>query len=109
MVPTPNSYLLVERIPNAQPIICPDAGHASLFQHPKTFVHDLLTLLRVQETGGPDLASPGQAHHPFRIAWTAIAVAAAVSAVVSAAVSFDRSPARRDARVPAARPTKEAA
>jgi pimeloyl-ACP methyl ester carboxylesterase len=38
MCPTINSYLMAQRIPDAQLIIYPDSGHGSLFQYPDTFV-----------------------------------------------------------------------
>jgi pimeloyl-ACP methyl ester carboxylesterase len=38
MVPTINSYVLAQRIPNAQLIIYPDSGRGSLFQYPDLFV-----------------------------------------------------------------------
>ena len=38
MIPTINSYVLSQSIPNAQLIIYPDSGHASLFQYPELFV-----------------------------------------------------------------------
>ncbi|GAA5023103.1 alpha/beta fold hydrolase [Streptomyces siamensis] len=37
MVPTINSWILSQYIPNSQLIIFPDAGHASLFQYPELF------------------------------------------------------------------------
>jgi pimeloyl-ACP methyl ester carboxylesterase len=37
MVPTRNSHLLAERLPNAQLRIYPDAGHGFLFQYPAEF------------------------------------------------------------------------
>jgi len=52
MVPTPNSFLMAQRIPNAQLIIYPDSGHASLFQYPETFSEHVLKFLRDQENGG---------------------------------------------------------
>src|ERR1700730_10600990 len=38
MVPTINSFTLSQKIPNAQLIIYPDAGHGALFQVPELFV-----------------------------------------------------------------------
>jgi len=38
MVPTINSYILSQHIPNAQLVIYPDAGHAPHFQYPNAFV-----------------------------------------------------------------------
>ena len=38
MVPTINSYRLSQYMPDAQLIIYPDAGHASLFQYPELFL-----------------------------------------------------------------------
>jgi pimeloyl-ACP methyl ester carboxylesterase len=38
LVPTVNSYALATRIPNAQLILYPDAGHGSIFQYPELFV-----------------------------------------------------------------------
>jgi pimeloyl-ACP methyl ester carboxylesterase len=38
MVPTINSFVLSQNIPNAELIIYPDAGHGSLFQYPERFV-----------------------------------------------------------------------
>ncbi|AXI09294.1 alpha/beta hydrolase [Oceanobacillus zhaokaii] len=37
MVPTKNSYILAEHLPNAQLIIYPDSGHGHLFQYPELF------------------------------------------------------------------------
>jgi pimeloyl-ACP methyl ester carboxylesterase len=38
MLPAANSYAMFEKLPNAQLILYPDAGHGSLFQYPDTFV-----------------------------------------------------------------------
>jgi pimeloyl-ACP methyl ester carboxylesterase len=38
MVPTVNSFVLQQYIPNAQLILYPNSGHGSLFQYPKLFV-----------------------------------------------------------------------
>jgi pimeloyl-ACP methyl ester carboxylesterase len=45
MVPTRNTYLLAERLPNAQLKIYPDAGHGFLFQYPLDFAADAQTFL----------------------------------------------------------------
>ena len=37
MIPTPNSHLLAEHLPNAEIVIYPDAGHGFLFQYPAEF------------------------------------------------------------------------
>jgi pimeloyl-ACP methyl ester carboxylesterase len=38
MIPTVNSFTLAQHIPDAQLILFPDSGHASLFQYPELFV-----------------------------------------------------------------------
>ncbi|MDT5233150.1 MAG: hypothetical protein QOD88_784 [Mycobacterium sp.] len=38
MVPTVNSYLMAQRISDAELVIYPDSGHGSLFQYPHRFV-----------------------------------------------------------------------
>jgi pimeloyl-ACP methyl ester carboxylesterase len=38
MVPTVNSYILQQNLPNAQLILYPDANHGSFFQYPELFV-----------------------------------------------------------------------
>jgi pimeloyl-ACP methyl ester carboxylesterase len=38
MVPTVNSFIMAQRLPNAQLIVYPDSGHGSLFQYPELFV-----------------------------------------------------------------------
>jgi pimeloyl-ACP methyl ester carboxylesterase len=38
MVPTINSFILSQNIPNAQLIVYPDSGHGALFQFPELFV-----------------------------------------------------------------------
>ena len=38
MVPTVNSFTLQQKIPNAQLILYPNAGHGSHFQYPQLFV-----------------------------------------------------------------------
>jgi pimeloyl-ACP methyl ester carboxylesterase len=38
IIPTLNSYLLQQRLPNAQLVIYPDANHGSFYQYPELFV-----------------------------------------------------------------------
>jgi pimeloyl-ACP methyl ester carboxylesterase len=45
MVPTENSYLLAERLPNARLSIYPDAGHGFLFQYPVEFGNEVNAFL----------------------------------------------------------------
>ena len=52
MVPTPNSFLLAQRLSDAQLIIYPDAGHGSLFQYPRSFSRDVSNFLASLAEGG---------------------------------------------------------
>jgi pimeloyl-ACP methyl ester carboxylesterase len=52
MVPTPNSFLMAQKLPNAQLIIYPNSGHGALFQYYQTFSAHVLQFLRSQEEGG---------------------------------------------------------
>jgi pimeloyl-ACP methyl ester carboxylesterase len=45
MVPTKNTYLLAEHLPNASLSIYPDAGHGFLFQYPVEFAAEVNTFL----------------------------------------------------------------
>jgi pimeloyl-ACP methyl ester carboxylesterase len=45
MVPTRNSYLLAEQLPDARLRIYPDAGHGFLFQYPREFAAQVQTFL----------------------------------------------------------------
>jgi pimeloyl-ACP methyl ester carboxylesterase len=45
MVPTENSYILTENLPNAQLIIYPDSGHGHLFQYPEQFAEHVKLFL----------------------------------------------------------------
>lgn len=45
MVPTIGSYIMQQRIPNAQLIIYPDSGHGSLFQYADNFVKQVAIFL----------------------------------------------------------------
>lgn len=53
MCPTINSYLMAQRISNAQLIIYPDSGHGSLFQYPLTFVAHVNEFLDQNQGGVP--------------------------------------------------------
>lgn len=48
MLPTINSYILSQRIPNAQLIVYPDSGHGSLFQYPSLFVSHVSRFLSAE-------------------------------------------------------------
>ncbi|MEJ8842835.1 alpha/beta hydrolase [Lacibacter sp. H375] len=45
MVPTPNSYDLAKRFPNAEIIIYPNSGHGGIFQYHKEFITQALRFL----------------------------------------------------------------
>ena len=45
MVPTPNSHDLARRIPDAELVIYPDAGHGGIFQYHEAFVPKALSFL----------------------------------------------------------------
>ncbi|TMR93787.1 alpha/beta fold hydrolase [Nonomuraea basaltis] len=45
MLPTINSYILAQHIPNAQLVIYPDAGHGAQFQYPRLFLNDVTQFL----------------------------------------------------------------
>jgi pimeloyl-ACP methyl ester carboxylesterase len=41
MIPTRNTHLLADRLPDARVEIYPDAGHGFLFQYPAEFAADV--------------------------------------------------------------------
>lgn len=45
MLPTINSYLLAQHIPNAQLVVYPDAGHGAQFQYPRLFLNHVTQFL----------------------------------------------------------------
>ena len=46
IVPTVNSYILQQHLPNARLILFPDSGHGVHFQHPEEFVREAAHFLR---------------------------------------------------------------
>nr|WP_314004077.1 alpha/beta hydrolase [uncultured Paenibacillus sp.] len=50
MIPTVNSFIMAQRLPNAQLIIYPDSGHGFLFQYADLFVEHALLFLRQKGT-----------------------------------------------------------
>jgi pimeloyl-ACP methyl ester carboxylesterase len=51
VVPTKNSYLLAERLPNARLKIYPATGHGFLFQYPAEFAGEIERFLNVARSG----------------------------------------------------------
>ena len=51
MVPTKNSHVLAERLPNARLKIYPDAGHGFLFQYPAEFAGEAERFLNERRSG----------------------------------------------------------
>ena len=45
MVPTENSYDLVQRLPNSKLVIYEDAGHGSIFQYHEEFTKEVIEFL----------------------------------------------------------------
>lgn len=45
MVPTPNSYDMAKRFPNAEIVIYPNSGHGGIFQYHEEFIKSALTFL----------------------------------------------------------------
>jgi pimeloyl-ACP methyl ester carboxylesterase len=52
LVPTPNSYLLADRLPGAELRIYPDAGHGFLFQYPVELADYVVAFLDQPRPGG---------------------------------------------------------
>jgi pimeloyl-ACP methyl ester carboxylesterase len=46
IIPTVNSYILQQHLPNAKLILFPDSGHGVHFQYPEEFVREVLHFLR---------------------------------------------------------------
>lgn len=45
MIPTINSWHMVQNIPNSQLFVYPDAGHAAQFQYPERFLQHAVQFL----------------------------------------------------------------
>jgi pimeloyl-ACP methyl ester carboxylesterase len=60
IVPTANSYTLLEHLPNAQLIVYPDANHGSFYQYPELFVDHATCFLdgRLQHPEGAPESLP---------------------------------------------------
>lgn len=52
MIPTVNSFILSQHIPNAELIIYPDAGYGAHFQYPDLFLAHARLFLDIAETRG---------------------------------------------------------
>ena len=52
-MPTINSYVLQQHLPNAQLIIYPDSAHGSHFQFPELFASHLAMFLDADESDSP--------------------------------------------------------
>jgi pimeloyl-ACP methyl ester carboxylesterase len=50
MVPTSNSFDLAQRLPNADLVIYPDAGHGGIFQFHQQFVERALAFLQAEQS-----------------------------------------------------------
>ena len=58
IVPTVNSYILQQNLPNAELIVYPDANHGSFYQYPELFVSDAdLFLSSALQDGGANSAA----------------------------------------------------
>jgi pimeloyl-ACP methyl ester carboxylesterase len=56
IVPTVNSYILQQNLPNAELIVYPDANHGSFYQYPELFVSDVDQFLSsALQDGGANL------------------------------------------------------
>ena len=59
IVPTVNSYILQQNLPNAELIVYPDANHGSFYQYPELFVSDADQFLSsALQDGDAESASP---------------------------------------------------
>jgi pimeloyl-ACP methyl ester carboxylesterase len=67
IVPTVNSYILQQSLPNAQLILYPDANHGSFYQYPELFVSQADLFLR-SVLQGVDASLKGASNNwlPFR-------------------------------------------
>jgi pimeloyl-ACP methyl ester carboxylesterase len=59
VIPTINSYILQQFLPNAELILYPDANHGSHFQHPELFARHTRIFLDGQALPDGDLTMTG--------------------------------------------------
>jgi pimeloyl-ACP methyl ester carboxylesterase len=64
IIPTVNSYLLQQNLPNAQLVLYPDANHGSFYQYPELFVSQADQFLTSALQGG-DANLPSSERLPF--------------------------------------------
>lgn len=55
VVPTINSYVLFQHLPNAKLSLYPDSGHGSLFQYPELFLSEAIPYLQLGITNRQDI------------------------------------------------------
>jgi pimeloyl-ACP methyl ester carboxylesterase len=64
IIPTVNSYILQQNLPNAQLIVYPDANHGSFYQYPELFVSEADQFLRSARQDG-DVGLQSSERLPF--------------------------------------------
>jgi pimeloyl-ACP methyl ester carboxylesterase len=60
IIPTVNSYILQQNLPNAQLILYPDANHGSFYQYPELFVSQADQFLRSSHQGDDANLQPAE-------------------------------------------------
>jgi pimeloyl-ACP methyl ester carboxylesterase len=73
IVPTVNSYILQQNLPNAELIVYPDANHGSFYQYPELFVSDADQFLSsVLQDGGANLRPSERLPFPSIVSATGV-------------------------------------